>query len=133
MEEPGSEVLVGELDERRPELVACFLLETELRRLVNRRAKLTHAAVTDVLDRILLYDVPSTLFRESGLLSGGSLRSLDALRLAATPSHLGHHLHEGAGGRAGIEVAPREVLGATGAVGDRDDGQGRVLGNHPSR
>lgn len=82
-EEAESAALAGELDAQLPELVACFLLETELRRLVNRRPELTHTAVTHLLDRVSLYDVPPTLFREAGLLPGDSLRSLDALRLAA--------------------------------------------------
>lgn len=44
---------------------------------------LSHELVTDFLDGVSLYEVPSSLFREAGLLPGANLRSLDALHLAA--------------------------------------------------
>lgn len=78
-----SEALVAELVSQGPDLVSCFLLETELRRVVHRRAELDHSAVTAVLDRISLYEVPPSIFREASLLPGSSLRSLDAVHLAA--------------------------------------------------
>lgn len=83
VEAEESDLLVQELDSARPDLVSCFLLETELRRVVHRRAELDHAAVTSVLDRVSLYEVPPSIFREAGLLPSTSLRSLDAVHLAA--------------------------------------------------
>ncbi len=67
----------------RPDLVACWLLDTELRRAVHRDEALTHEIVSDFLDGVALYEVPASLFREAGLLPGVHLRSLDALHLAA--------------------------------------------------
>ena len=81
--EAESEALAGELDATGPQLAACYLLETELRRVVARVKPLTHEAVTSLLDGVDLYEVPPSLFREAGLLPGENLRSLDALHLAA--------------------------------------------------
>jgi predicted nucleic acid-binding protein len=81
--EPESDPLVRELDARRPGLAACYLLETELRRVVARVASLTHELVTSLLDGVDLYEVPPSLLREAGLLPGENLRSLDAIHLAA--------------------------------------------------
>lgn len=82
IEEPESAALARELDETKPDLLACYLLETELRRVVHRVETLTHAAVTTLLDGVDLYEAPPSLFREAGLLPGESLRSLDAIHLA---------------------------------------------------
>jgi uncharacterized protein len=65
------------------EVVACYLLDTEVRRAVNRYPELTQADATDLLDRVSLHEVPPSLFSEAGLLPGDSLRSLDALHVAA--------------------------------------------------
>ncbi|GAA4386003.1 type II toxin-antitoxin system VapC family toxin [Tsukamurella soli] len=81
--EVESAALARELDTMGPELVACYLLETEMRRIVGREAGVTHAAVTAVIDGVDLYEVPPSLFREAGLLPGATLRSLDAIHLAA--------------------------------------------------
>ena len=81
-EEPESAALARHLDEQAPDLVACMLLETELRRAVSRHTHLTQQAVSDFLDGLDLFETPSSLFREAGLLAG-NLRSLDALHLAA--------------------------------------------------
>lgn len=81
--EPESDALARTLEESTPDLVACYLLETELRRVVHRVDALTQAAVTTVLDAIDLYEAPPSLFREAGLLAGAGLRALDALHLAA--------------------------------------------------
>lgn len=51
--------------------------------MVHRVDQLTHEAVTELLDSVDLYDVPASLHREAGHLPGASLRSLDALHLAA--------------------------------------------------
>jgi predicted nucleic acid-binding protein len=83
VEEAESDALARTIDREEPDLVACWLLETEMRRLVQREPALTQQAVSEFLDGIGLYEVPSSLFREAGLLPGTQLRSLDALHLAA--------------------------------------------------
>lgn len=81
--EDESEALTRELDTARPELVGCYLLETEVRRVVHRVKALTHEAATELLDRVDLYEVPPSLFRDAGYLPGESFRSIDAIHLAA--------------------------------------------------
>lgn len=83
VEEAESSVLAIELDEREPVLIACHLLETELRQVVPRVEHLQHEAVSELLGSVDLFDVPASLFREAGYLPGATLRSLDALHLAA--------------------------------------------------
>jgi predicted nucleic acid-binding protein len=83
VQEAESDALAAELSSAEPELVACLLLETELRRLVAREAALTQRAVTDLLRGVDLHELPPPLFAEAGLLPGDRLRSLDALHLAA--------------------------------------------------
>jgi predicted nucleic acid-binding protein len=82
-EEPESEALAGAIDVEQPDLVACLLLETELRRAVHRDAALTQELVTRLLDGVDLYELPMSVFQEAGLLPGSRLRSLDALHLSA--------------------------------------------------
>ncbi len=83
IDEAESDALAAELDATHPELAACYVLETELRRMVSRVPALDQAAVTTLLTGIDLYEVPPSLFREAGLLDGSTLRSLDAIHLAA--------------------------------------------------
>ena len=83
VQEAESDALAAELRSNESELVACLLLETELRRLVAREAVLTQKAVTDLLRGVDLHELPPPLFAEAGLLPGDRLRSLDALHLAA--------------------------------------------------
>lgn len=83
VDEPESAALALLLDNEQPDLVACWLLETEMRRVAQRAEALTHAIVSEFLDGVGLYEVPASLFREAGLLPGVDLRSLDALHLAA--------------------------------------------------
>ncbi len=83
VQETESDALARAIDEDSPDLVACMLLETELRRVTHREQAVTQEAVTDFLDGVDLYEVPTSLFREAGLLPGARLRSLDALHLAA--------------------------------------------------
>lgn len=83
VEEPESEALAGAIDEEGPDLVACLLLETELRRAMHRHPALGQELASDVLDGVSLYEVPGSLFRVAGLLPGAALRSLDALHLTA--------------------------------------------------
>ncbi|GAA1001383.1 type II toxin-antitoxin system VapC family toxin [Subtercola frigoramans] len=59
-----------------------FILETELRRLANR-VSIAQAAVTELLSRFTLIDMGRSIYREAGLIPEPSLRSLDALHIAA--------------------------------------------------
>lgn len=81
--EAESDALVDELRREQSTLVACLLLETELRRVVAREPVLTQQAVTQLLRGVDLYELPPPLFAEAGLLPGAGLRSVDALHLAA--------------------------------------------------
>lgn len=83
VEEVESAALARAIDEQQPELVACVLLETELRRAMHREPALNQQMATAVLEGVSLYEVPVSLFQEAGLLPGMRLRSLDALHLAA--------------------------------------------------
>lgn len=83
MQEAESDALAEALDAAQPDLVACLLLETELRRAVHRDDGLTQEAVTAFLEGVGLYELPAAMFQEAGLLAGQHLRSLDALHLAA--------------------------------------------------
>ncbi|MBA2558560.1 MAG: type II toxin-antitoxin system VapC family toxin [Propionibacteriales bacterium] len=82
-EEAESVALAHLLDSEQPDLVACWLLETELRRAVQRDEALSQEMVTDLLEGVSLYELPGSLCREAGLLPGTRLRSLDAIHLAA--------------------------------------------------
>jgi hypothetical protein len=83
VEEAESDALARAVDGENPDLVACHLLETELRRAAHRTPLLDQEGVTGLLDGVSLYEVPSSLFREAGSLPGALLRSLDALHLSA--------------------------------------------------
>lgn len=83
VEEDESASLAQRIDEDQPDLVACLLLETELRRVAHRIPQLEQSMVTAFLDGIDLYELPASLFQEAGLLPGSGLRSLDALHVAA--------------------------------------------------
>lgn len=82
VDEVESAALAAWADGADVRLLATHLLETELRRFANRH-DLPQADVSAVLARIDLYDLPPSLYREAGLRPGKSLRSLDALHLAA--------------------------------------------------
>lgn len=83
VEEAESDALVDELRRRAPRLVACLLLETELRRVAAREPALTQRAVSELLGGVDLHELPPPLFTQAGLLPGAGVRSLDALHLAA--------------------------------------------------
>ena len=83
VEESESDALAQSIDHEQPDLVACWLLETELRRAAQREDHLTQQLVSEFLEGVGLYEVPASLFREAGVLPGAHLRSLDALHLAA--------------------------------------------------
>lgn len=82
VDEAESLPLAAWADAPEMHLVATHLLETELRRFANRH-NLPQADVSAILARVDVHDLPPSLFREAGLLPGETLRSLDALHLAA--------------------------------------------------
>ncbi|MGI8576962.1 MAG: type II toxin-antitoxin system VapC family toxin [Nocardioidaceae bacterium] len=82
VEEPESVALATFLDQTDGSVVACLLLETELRRFAVRHG-ITQSDVTRILGMVALYDMPRSLYYEAGILPGRHLRSLDALHLAA--------------------------------------------------
>ncbi len=61
-------------------IVSSDLLETELRRAATR-VGIPADDVTDVLDRIDLYELPRGAFAQAGRLPGARLRTLDALHV----------------------------------------------------
>jgi predicted nucleic acid-binding protein len=63
-------------------VISTSLLETELRRAAGRFG-LVQTAVTDILDRVDVYDLTRSTFTYAGILPGANLGSLDALHIAA--------------------------------------------------
>lgn len=80
VEEPESEALARWVDADPRELVGTLRVETELRRLAVRH-EVSQAAVSDLLDRITLFDLEPSVFHQAGVLPGRDLRTLDALHL----------------------------------------------------
>lgn len=80
--EAESEVLAATITDEQPDLVGCYLLETEVRRSVQAHG-LAQSAATELLEGVSLYEMPPFLFREAGLLVGEHVRSPDALHVAA--------------------------------------------------
>lgn len=80
VEEAESSALVDAVADQAPTLVSCLLLETELRRAVQRQAALSQVAVAELLTRVNLYEIAPAWFTAAGLLPG-NLRSLDALHV----------------------------------------------------
>ena len=68
---------------QEPELVACDLARTELRRAVRRVAPDLVVRARDVLDSITLTTVTPAIFEEAGRLNPAALRTLDAIHLAS--------------------------------------------------
>jgi predicted nucleic acid-binding protein len=63
-------------------LVSSSVLETELRRTAIRRG-ISQEAATAVLERFDIFDLERSVFTQAGILPGPTLRSLDALHIAA--------------------------------------------------
>lgn len=84
--ETGSRELIEVIEAERPRLVASYLLETEVRRAVQRAVGLTQRHATDLLDRLELQIPGPASFVSAGLLPGLRLRSLDAIHLASAIS-----------------------------------------------
>jgi predicted nucleic acid-binding protein len=65
------------------EFVSCDLLRTELFRTVRRSSHDSVTRARNVVDSITILAVPSTTFERAGELTPPTLRSLDAIHLAA--------------------------------------------------
>lgn len=63
-------------------VVGSTLVETELRRAATRGGA-PQSAATEVLSRLDIVDIERSTFAAAGLLPGPTLRSLDALHIAA--------------------------------------------------
>ncbi|MFT4030355.1 MAG: type II toxin-antitoxin system VapC family toxin [Protaetiibacter sp.] len=70
------------VDDPRVEAVTGRLTETEVRRAVERDGS-TQEIATAVLERFDVYEHPTWEFRAAGTIPGRSLRSLDAIHIAA--------------------------------------------------
>ena len=81
--EQESEQLIAEIQRQEPVLISRRLLETEVRRAVHRSSSLEQRDVTELLERIDLYEVTPVHFTQAGLLPGANLQSLDAFHVAA--------------------------------------------------
>lgn len=82
VEECESDALARSIDDAEADLVAGWLLETELRRTAHRDEAVSQTLVTNFLRGVGLYEMPASIYRDAGLLPGQHLRSLDALHLA---------------------------------------------------
>lgn len=85
LREPESDALKAQLDDLRDGellVMSSVLLETELRRTAERTNH-PQSLVTEILDRLEIFELDRTVFRAAGLLPGSHLRSLDALHIAA--------------------------------------------------
>ncbi|MGD9702404.1 MAG: type II toxin-antitoxin system VapC family toxin [Acidimicrobiia bacterium] len=81
--EPGSAALRSWLDGREEEIVSSDLLRTELLRATRRGAPEQMHRARAVLDSVVLLSLPSATFERAADLDPETLRSLDALHLAA--------------------------------------------------
>lgn len=83
VEEAESVPLTQWADSPDVSLVGTHLLETELRRFAVR-LQLPQSGVSAILSRVDIFDLAPSVYREAGLQPGTTLRSLDALHLAAS-------------------------------------------------
>lgn len=81
--EPETAAFRTWLEEPGRELVACDLARTELMRAVRRVVPDRVLRARKVLDAIVLMHVTPAVFEDAGRLDPTSLRSLDAIHLAA--------------------------------------------------
>ena len=85
LREAESDALKAQLDDLRDGgllVMSSVLLETELRRTAERAGH-PQSLVTEILDRLEIFELDRAVFRAAGLLPGVHLRSLDALHIAA--------------------------------------------------
>jgi len=85
--EAESIALVGWwLNNEENELISSRLIETELRRAVQRYPSATQDDVTKLLAAIDIIELDAIILRHAGLLPGANLRSLDAIHIASALS-----------------------------------------------
>ncbi|MFY9262445.1 MAG: type II toxin-antitoxin system VapC family toxin [Actinomycetaceae bacterium] len=82
VDQPEREALIRWLDATDADLVACDLLETELRRLAVRE-QIDQVLVTQILEGVSLATLDRSIMRSAGFLPMRYLRSLDAIHLEA--------------------------------------------------
>lgn len=80
--ESESAALIHMINHERPALTSSLLLETGLRRAVQRIPALSQGLVTELLAKVSLFEVEPAQCTHAGLLPGANLSSLDALHLA---------------------------------------------------
>ena len=83
VEEPETLALQAWLSAEPREAVSCDLARTELFRAMRRVAPQQFAAVRRLLDSIVLLEVHAADFEHAGRLGSVSLRTLDAIHIAA--------------------------------------------------
>ncbi|HEX4443824.1 MAG TPA: type II toxin-antitoxin system VapC family toxin [Galbitalea sp.] len=84
-DEPESsavEAYLNRLDASEDGIASSTLLETELRRAAIRRG-IAQTTVTEILDRLDIFDLSRSMFTEAGLLPNAHLCSLDAVHVVA--------------------------------------------------
>jgi predicted nucleic acid-binding protein len=81
--EPESQALRSWSQEVNRDLVACDFVRTELMRAVRRVVPDRVLQARKVLDSVILVEVTAAVFEDAGRLDPASLRSLDAIHLAA--------------------------------------------------
>jgi len=81
--EPETDVLLDWLSDHGRDPVACDLARTELMRVVRRAAPDRVVRARAVLESVTLVEVTSSIFEQAGRLDPASLRSLDAIHIAA--------------------------------------------------
>ncbi len=89
LRERESADLIAAISADRPTLVSSYLLETELRRAANRVGTLSQRQVTNLLDRVGLYELTPAMHTQAGLLpgvtSGASALGVGGRRGAGAP------------------------------------------------
>lgn len=84
--EQGSSALRAWARRHEGQVVSCDLLRTELLRTTRRGAPRLMERARAVLDAVTLLTVPAEIFERAALLDPATLRSLDAIHLAAALS-----------------------------------------------
>ncbi len=89
LDEPESDALAAQIDALRSSgdvVASSRLLATESHRAVPRVANLEHRHVAAALRQVRLVSLADDDFLQAGMLGGESLRSLDAIHVAAAMS-----------------------------------------------
>lgn len=106
--EPESEALTGHLRER-PSRVSCALARVEVIRAVRAHGQPAITRARKLLERLSLLQLDEVLLDQAAALDGTTLRSLDAIHLAAAKT-LGDGLAE-------VITYDRRMAEAAGSIG----------------